>query len=124
MKNPNGQILFDEYKTGFGEITKLIESFGEMSKASQDTFIDTRESIYKQQLTFIDFNKNKAFNEVKKAILTFNSQITTLNKMEELVISQMNECADLRIKIQPEPIEINEKKEGASQQTPKIVVNK
>lgn len=87
-------MLLQEYKEGFSEIQKLVESFDAIQPDSQETFINERQEVLKSQLKFVNEQRYEVFLEARGFLARINSKLKTLLDTERFIISQINECEE------------------------------
>lgn len=94
--NNKTQILFDEYKKGFNEIANIVDGFKGMSSSSQQLFISEREKVLKMQLDFNKKQKEQVIEEVRQFLVKANSEILTLQDIEDHINDELKKCLDMR----------------------------
>ena len=90
-----GLLLLQEYKQGFSEIQKLVDSFDAIEPDSQATFIKERNVVLEQQLKFMQQQRLEVFYEVRSFLAKTNSKLKTLLDTENYLMSQFEECEKL-----------------------------
>jgi len=88
-------LLLQEYKEGFSEIRKLVDSFEAIEPDSQETFIKERTAILEQQLGFIQEQRMEVCYEARSFLAKINSRLKALLDTESYLKGQLEECAEL-----------------------------
>lgn len=94
--NNKTQILFEEYKKGFKEIANIVDGFKGMSNCSQQLFINEREKMLKMQLGFNEKQKEQVIEEVRQFLVKANSEMLTLQEIEDHINDELKKCLDMR----------------------------
>lgn len=85
-------LLLQDYKEGFSEVQKLVESFEKMGSDSQSIFIQERRNVLDQQLKFLQEQRNEVFLEVRSFLAKVNSKLKAFYDTECYIKSQLKEC--------------------------------
>lgn len=84
----NTSLLFDEYKAGFNEIEKLVQSFSGISNGSQIEFINSKMEILDSQLKTIELKRIEVTLHIKQELVRCNSELFTLKNLEEHILKE------------------------------------
>lgn len=90
-----GLLFLQEYKEGFAEIQKLVESFDAIEPDSQEAFINERNAVLEQQLQFMQQQRLEVFLEVRSFLAKTNSRLKALLDTENYLKNQLEECEEL-----------------------------
>jgi hypothetical protein len=85
-------ILLQEYKEGFSEIQKLVNSFDAIQSDSQEAFLNERQYVLNEQLKFLNEQRHDVFLEVRSFLARVNSRLKTLIDTENYLKAQLQEC--------------------------------
>jgi hypothetical protein len=100
MEKVKHLILLDDYKRGFSEIEKLVNSFEGITNGSQNIFIHTREQMLHEQKDSLLVQREILFEKIKKALVKYNSEILTLVNIEEYLDGELSKCQQVREEIE------------------------
>jgi hypothetical protein len=87
-------VLLKEYKEGFSEIQKLVDSFDAIEFDSQETFIRERRNILKQQLEFVETQRVSVFSYLRSILAKANSRLKALTDMQDYIIKELKRCEE------------------------------
>jgi hypothetical protein len=94
-KNSKSNLaIFEEYKLGFEEIKKLVESFDDIYPDSQKVFLKERINIFEVQMETVNNQRLEVFNEVRSFLAKVNSKLKAIVDTERFLQDQIKECEE------------------------------
>ena len=88
-------LLLQEYKEGFSEIQKLVDSFEAIEPDSQEAFIKERAAILERQMVFLQEQRMEVCYEARSFLAKINSRLKALLDTESYLKGQLEECEEL-----------------------------
>jgi len=91
--------LLKEYKEGFEEISKLVNSFDQIEFDSQEVFISARRKVLSDNLKLLQEQKRQVFLKVRSFLAGTNSEIKVLIDTESFINEQLRECEEFETEL-------------------------